>query len=151
ETAIALGRYGDLSKPAVVALTGTLKDPQPATRAAAAEALGRIGPDAKSADVDLLPLLKDADRAVQRAAVFALARITPDDTEGVGTAFAEMLKAEKDAEMRKELIVALGLLGDRSEATASALAAVMTDANPELRREAARSLARFGPAIAPSS
>src|SRR5262249_34918870 len=133
ETATSLGRFGDLSKSAVLALTGALKDDQPATRAAAANALGRIGAEARPSAEELLPLLKDADKDVQRAAIFALGRISPEDIEGVGTALTQRLKDEKDVEMRKELVVALGLLGDYSDPTATALAAVLNDADPELR------------------
>ena len=151
ETAIALGRFGNLSKPGVLAISNTLKDSEPSTRAAAAEALGRIGPDARSSASSLMPLLTDSDRNVQRLAVFALARIAPEDVNSVGASLSEVLKGEKEADMRRELVVALGLLGDHSEAAALALTSVLMDTDAEFRREAARSLARFGLEIQPAA
>lgn len=151
ETSAALGRFGELSKSGVLALSNTLKDAEPATRAAAADALGRIGLDARTSAPLLLPLLKEGDKTVRRLAVFALARIAPEDVEAVGAAFTQLLRDDKDSEMRKELVVALGLLGDHSEAVATGLAAAMADSDPEIRRQAARSLAKFGLNIQPAS
>ncbi len=150
ETATALGRLGEYSKDAVAPLTGTLSDPQAATRAAAADALGRIGPDARSAAPDLLPLVTDAEKAVRQAAVFALGRVAPEDVGTVGAIMSGRLKAETDADVRRELVTALGLLGDTSEAPALALASVLSDSDPEMRRQAARSLVSFGLGVRPA-
>ena len=150
EVAAVLGRLGEVSKGAVSALSKTLTDADAATRAAAAEALGRIGPDAKAAAAELMPLLKDTDPAVCRAAAFALGRVAPEEIDAVGTALAGLLKAEKDAAFRKELVVSLGLLGDRSEAVTAGLTAALGDADADVRRQAARALGGFGLAIQPA-
>jgi HEAT repeat protein len=143
EIATALGRFPEVAKAAVEPLTAVLKDPDPAARAAAADALGRAGPDAGTAAPELLPLLADPDRAVKRAAVFALGRVRPEDPAAVGSALAKLLGAEKDAELRQEVVTSLGLLGDHSEPVIAALSAALADPDEELRQRAARVLATF--------
>jgi HEAT repeat protein len=143
EAAVALGRYGKLAKAAVPSLAGVLTDKDPKVKEAAAMALGRIGAEAKGAVDDLLPLLKDADTAVRRAAVFALGRAEPDDVGKPSAALAVLVKAEKEADMRKEVITSLGLLGDKSPDVVKAVGAALTDENVDVRRQAAKSLAKF--------
>jgi HEAT repeat protein len=173
EMAVALGRFGPLSRPAVVPLADVLKDPAAPTRAAAAEALGRIGADARQAVPQLIPLLKDADPAVRRAAAFALGRVDPEDPEPVSTALTTALVAEqgaggriaaasaagssglwamrRDGGMVTELIISLGLLGDRSAEVVQAVAGQLTDPAADVRQQAALSLAKFGPAARPAA
>lgn len=168
ELAVALGRFGKLSRPAVVPLTEVLKDPSAPTRAAAAEALGRIGPDARPAAQALIPLLKDPDRTARQAAAFALGRVDPEDPEPVSAALTSALTAEqgwdrqltaaaaagssgvwagrRDSDLVLELIVSLGLLGDRSADVVLAVAARLADPTAEVRRQAGLSLGKFGPA-----
>lgn len=168
EMAVALGRFGKLSRPAVVPLSEVLQDQVPATRAAAAEALGRIGPDAKQVAPGLIPLLKDPDRNVRYGAVFALGRLDPEDPEPVSVALIGTMAAEarrsgpsaaasaagssavwagrRDTEIAQELVLSLGLLGDRSPDVVQAVAGCLADPSAEVRRQAALSLAKFGPA-----
>lgn len=168
EMAVALGRFGRLSRPAVVPLADTLKDPAAPTRAAAAIALGRIGPDARQAAPALVPLVNDPDRSVRYAAVFALGRIDPEDPEPVSAALTAALAAERgregplaaasavgssavwaerrDEEFAVEFAISLGLLGDRSPEVVQALAEQFADPSAEVRRQAALSLGKFGPA-----
>jgi HEAT repeat protein len=144
DVATAIGRFGALSRAAVLALVGALKEPDAGAKAAVAEALGRIGPDAKPAAAELLPLVKDADKGVRRAAIFALGRIDPDDPGPVSAALCAVMKAEQDRELRLETVISLGLLGDRSTEAAEAIASALSDKDAELRKQAARSLAKLG-------
>jgi HEAT repeat protein len=168
EMALALGRLGKLSRPAVIPLIDVLKDPAAPTRAAAAEALGRIGPDARQAAPSVLPLMKDGDRNVRYAAVFALGRIDPEDPGPVSAALVATLASEagrdgklsalsgaastgvwagrRDDEMALELVLSLGLLGDRSPEVVQAVADRLSDPAAEIRRQAGLALGKFGPA-----
>ncbi|MBA4189751.1 MAG: hypothetical protein C0467_17330 [Planctomycetaceae bacterium] len=150
EIARAIGRFPMVAKMAVVQLTGALKDPEPATRAAVAEALSVTGSDGKSAAAGLAPLLEDEDKAVKRAAVIALGRITPEGSATIADTMAKMLASEKDADMKVELVTSIGLLGEKSPAVVAALAVLLTDPEDELRRRAVRTLGTFGTAAAPA-
>lgn len=143
ETAVALGRYGKQAKAAVQSLAGVLADADPRVKAAAATTLGRVGPDAKSALDDLLPLLSHADLGVRKAAAFAVGRVEPDDVTKPSQALVPMVKAEKDADLRREVVTSLGLLGDKNQEVVAAVAAALTDENVDVRRQAAQSLAKF--------
>ena len=143
EAAVAIGRYGKQGKAGVPSLAGILTDKDPKVKEAAAVALGRIGAESKTAVDDLIPLLKDADGAVRKAAVFALGRAEPDDVGKPSTALAPLVKSEKDADMRKEVVTSLGLLGDKSPDVVKAVAAALTDESVDVRRQAAQSLAKF--------
>lgn len=144
ELATATGRYGAYAKQAVGPLAPFLKDADPAVRAAAADALGRIGPAAGTAVGDVLPLVKDADRSVRQAAVFALGRIEPEEKGPAAEALLAVLKADADPDMRREAVVSLGFLGERTSDVVLAVAAVLTDKSADLRATAALTLARFG-------
>jgi HEAT repeat protein len=146
EVATALARLGRLAKPAVQPLTAALKDADPAVRAAAADALGRIGPDAQAAAPELLPLLKDAEKSVRRAAIFGLGRVDPEVKDAPAAALTEILKSDPDLDLRREALLALGFLGERSR-TVAALAGVLSDKNTELRALAALTLGRLGSAV----
>ena len=61
----------------------SLADPDPATRAAAADTIAVIGPEARPAVPALRKLLEDEDAKVRRSAVKALGEIGP---EAAGTA-----------------------------------------------------------------
>ncbi len=145
-------RFGKLAKDAVRPLTLLLKDADPTTRALAADALGRFAGDAKESIADLLPLLKDSDKAVKLAAVFAVGRVQPDDTAPAAAALIEVFKTAAEMDMRREALVALGLLGDHSADTLKTLTVVLGDEkeDAEFRRHAVVALSRFGPAVRPA-
>lgn len=151
ELAAALTRLPEIAKRATSPLADVLKDPDAGARAAAAEALGVAGAAAKEAAPDLLPLLTDAEKPVRVAAVVALGRLAPEDPATVGGPLAKMLAAEKDADLKRELVTSLGLLGDRSETVVQTLAGVLADADEELRQRAARVLGTFGAAGKPAA
>lgn len=168
ELAVTLGRYGKLSRGVAPSLVSYLDDPAADTRAATAEALGRIGTDAENALAKLTPLLEEEDRAVRLAAIFALGRITTEDPTpasaalvatatreqqrqdrlvapaAVGSALA--LSQIRDARMLLEVLISLGLLGDRSENVVATVGRSLADGHVDLRRQAALVLGRFGPA-----
>ncbi len=146
DIARAIARFPVIAKLAVVPLTGALKDAEPVTRAVVAEAIGLAGADAKSAAAGLAPLLDDKDMAVRRAVVIALGRINPEGAAAIADAMAKMLAAEKDIDLRGQLILSLRLLDQRSPAVVSALTAVLSDPEEELRRRAVRTLGVFGTA-----
>jgi HEAT repeat protein len=143
EEATALGRYGKLAKPAVQTLAAAAADKDAKVQAAAATSLGRIGPDAKTVDGDLLPLLKSPDAAVRKAAAFALGRIEPDDVVKASAALVPLLKSEKDADLRAEVVTSLGMIGDKSQDTVKAVGAALADESVDVRRLAAQALAKF--------
>lgn len=149
ELALGMSRHPLVAKLAVANLTPALKDPDPATRIAAAEALAQAGSDAKSAAVNLAPMLASDDKGVRRAAVIALGRISPEGAPTIAETMAQMLSTETDPEMRIELVTSLGLLGEKSAAVIAALTKLMTDPNEDLRRRAVRTLGTFGPAALP--
>lgn len=148
ELAVTVGVFPAVAGKGTRSLARYLKDPDAGTRAAAATALGRAGPTAKDAVPELLPLLKDTDPTVRRAAAFALGRISVEDAAAAAE-LAKLLDVEKDPAVRRETVVALGLLADRSGRVVQAVAGVLTDADIETRRAAIRTLARFGPAASP--
>lgn len=129
-------------------LTTMLADPDAGLRALAADALGRLAGVAKDAAPDLLPLLKDADKSVQLAAVFALGRVEPTDTAPAAAALIGVFKTSADMDLRREAIVALGLLGDRGADTLKTLTTVLGDPKEdvEFRRHAVLALIRAGTA-----
>ena len=151
EIAKAIGHFPVVAKLAVVQLTGALKDPDATTRAAIAEALGVTGSDGKSAAAGLAPLLSDEDKAVKRAAVVALGRITPEGAATIAETMAKMIDTEKETEMRIELVTSIGLLGEKSTAVVTALTALLTSPEDELRRRAVRTLGTFGTTAKPAS
>lgn len=146
EIVVALGRYPVVAKLAVASLTLALRDADAGIRAAAATTLAQTGAEAKTAAPDLVKLLDDSDKGVRQAAVFAVGRVYPDDSATAAAALVKMLAAEKDAELRREVIVSLGLLGERTQGVVDAIAAWLGDPDDETRRIAARTLNPFGAA-----
>jgi HEAT repeat protein len=145
ELAAALAQHPPIARTVIVPLTDFLKDPEAATKAAAADALGRCGTFAKAASPELLVLIADADKGVRQAAVFALGRIGPDDPK-VGIELSKLLGGEKELDVRREVVTSLGLIGSPSPEAVAAVTKVTSDADLELRRSAVRVLGGFGAA-----
>ena len=146
ELAVALGRFPEVAKKAVGPLASVLADADPAARAAAADALAKAGSDAKGAAPALLDRLADPDKAVRQAVLFALGRVGPENPSFVAAALLKRYSEEKESELRREAVVSLGLVGDRSEATVVGLAAALGDADADTRAAAVAALASFGTA-----
>ena len=146
EIVVALGRYPNVAKLALAPLTATLKDSDAAIRAAAANALAQTGAEAKSAAPDLIKMLDDGDKVARQTAIFAVGRISPDDSATAAAALVKLLGTEKDAELRRDAIVSLGLLGERTQNVVAAIAAWLGDPDAETRGTAARTLNTFGAA-----
>ncbi|AMV28478.1 putative lyase [Gemmata sp. SH-PL17] len=150
EIIAAMVKFPVVCAAGVESLTPSLKDPEPAVRIAAAEALALAGAMAKSAAPELIPLLKDTTKSVRVAAVYALGRVTPEAGTTVAETMAAMLSAEKDLDIRRELLASIGLLAEKSDPIVKALTVALTDAEDEVRRGAARTLGTFGAAAAPA-
>jgi HEAT repeat protein len=150
EIVAAMLKFPEVCALGIEPLAATLKDTDAAVKVAAAEALALAGPvskgAAKAAAPALEPLLKDTDKAVRKAAVFALGRIQPDGASTLSETMAGMFAAEKDADIKRELVASLGLLGEKGGPALKALAAALTDADDEVRRTATRVLGTFGTA-----
>jgi HEAT repeat protein len=104
-----------------------------------------------------VPLLKDNERPVRTAAVYALGRVTPDGASTIAETMSAMLSSEKDAgedkalPIKRELLISIGLLGEKSGAVVRALTTALTDPEDDVRRGAARTLGAFGTASAPAA
>ncbi|QJW93815.1 HEAT repeat domain-containing protein [Frigoriglobus tundricola] len=148
EIIAAMAKFPEVCALGIDPLITSLKDPDPAVKVAAAEALALAGSQvktmAKSAAPGLVPLLKDTNKSVRIAAVYALGRIQPEGASTIAESMAAMLASEKDADIKRELIGALGLLGEKSEVVVEAIGTALFDANDEVRRTAARTLGTFG-------
>jgi HEAT repeat protein len=151
ELASALGQHPVIARTVIIPLTNYLNDPEAGTKATAADALGRAGVFAKSAAPELLALLADPDKAARQAAVYALGRVGPDEPEKVGAALAKVLATEKEADLKRELLGSIGLLGPPAAETVAAVAYVLTNPDAELRRQSVRVLTGFGPAGKPAA
>ncbi len=151
ELTVALGRFPDVAKKAVGPLTGALKDADATTRVAAAEALAKAGAEAKPATPELIRLLDDPDRAARQAVVFALGRIDPDNPSFVAAALIKRYGEEKEAEIRREVLVSLKLLGDKSEMVVTAFTKALADPDDETRTVAVRTLGTFGTEARPAA
>jgi HEAT repeat protein len=150
EIIAAMSKFPDVCAQGVEPLTAALKDSDPAVKVAAAEALAQAGGKnktmAQTAAPGLVPLLKDPDKAVRRAAIFALGRIRPEGASTIAETMAAMLGTEKDADMKRELITAMGLLAETSDPVVKALTAALSEPDDDVRRGSARVLGTFGTA-----
>jgi HEAT repeat protein len=151
ELAVAMSRFPDIAARAVAPLAAVLKDADPAARAAAAAALARAGSEAKDAAPALIPLLDDPDKAARSAAIFALGRITPDNPSFVAAALVKRYGEEKEAELRREAVVSLKLLGEKSEPVVAALARALADPDADTQAAAVAALGTFGTAARPAA
>lgn len=145
----AMSRFPEVCALGLESLIVALKDPEPTVKVAAAEAIAIAATEAKtmvkSAAPGLVPLLKDPEKSVRIAAIYSLGRIQPEGASTVAETMAEMLGTEKDADIKRELIASIGLLGEKSDVVVKALAAALAEKeSDEIRRAAARTLGTFG-------
>ena len=168
--AMALGKIGPRAKPAALPLAALAKDEDTLVRIEAVTALARIDPAAGAPHA--ARLLTDRDYAVRHAAAKALGECGPAAKPAL-SALETAPRAERQ-EVRRAAFDALGRIGPQAipvlvralsgatDATGRAfaaralgktgpkavepLAAALTDKAPQVRREAAWSLAEIGPA-----
>jgi len=116
-------------------------DPDRDVRVAALQALASVS--AAGAEQALVQALRDGDASVRAAAVGGLATL---GSSAQVAEIADVGQADKDAGVRQRCARALGELGG-DEAVAALLAA-LRDADPRVRLEAVRSVARLDPVAA---
>jgi HEAT repeat protein len=126
-----LGELGD--EAAVETLVATLSDSDPAVRETAAWSIGACHPE--RAPGALIAALSDRDLRVRRSAAWALYTI---EDAGAASAIEAAFQREHDAELRRDLVRALGAMGDGS---IDALQRLVGSPDPEIRREAITALA----------
>src|SRR5262245_2843879 len=149
--AIAVAEAAADEREAVVALADAVRqDADAAVRETAARRLGTVGAAAKPAVPVLVAALKDANAGVRAGAAEALGRLG-DDAAAAVPALVQAL-ADADVAVRTEVVSALGRFRAAADAAVPALArAVEQDAVVQVRKEAARSLGRLGPAAGPAA
>jgi HEAT repeat protein len=143
EAAKALAGLGKAAATAAEPLTRLLADPDPDTRAVAAEALGGIGEKA----IDLLTkLLTGQDIRVRRAAAGALGRIEKEAASAAEP--LTKLLTDLDPETRAAAANALGRIGEKAAGAVDILTKLLKDRDPATRRAAANALGQIGQAAA---
>lgn len=135
---VALGRFK--AKPAVAPILGTLEDPAPEVRAAAAEALGKIG-QLEGVGGPLRRLLADRVVAVRKAAITALGVLADRN------AIPELMAASHTEETRFEATQALAAMPDLR--ALQVYLAGLADKSPDLRKVSADALGRIQAEAAP--
>jgi HEAT repeat protein len=151
ELAVLFARYPEFAKRAVPGLSAAVRDPDPSTRAAAADALAKLGPDGKDGATDLLTLVNDADKPARAAGIFALGRIAPENGSFVSATLIKRFAEEKEADLRRDIVVSVKLIGDKSEATVAGLTKALADPQNDVKAEAARTLGLLGTAARPAA
>jgi len=150
ELSILFGRFPEFAKRAVPGLSAILKDSDAEARTAAADALAKLGSDAKDAATDLLTLIDDPNKSARQAGIFALGRIAPENASFVAAALLKRFDEEKERDIRREIIVSLKLIGDKSESTVAALAKALADPEDDVKAAVAACLGTFGAAARPA-
>jgi len=155
EIILAMSKFPEVCALAIEPLITSLKDSEPAVKVVAAEAIalagGQTKTQAKSAAPGLVPLLKDSEKSVRMAAVYALGRIQPEGASTVAETMAAMLATEKDADIKRELVAAMGLLGEKSAVVITSLVSALAEKDDDVRRTAARALGTFGTDAGPAA
>lgn len=122
-------------------LAGNLREPDEATRIAAADALGRRGADAASAVPALCAALTDGSARVRSSALIALGKMGPSASTAV-PAIAPFLNVP-DSLLRRQACQALGQIGSLDPGTRSALERAARDSAPIVRDAAKEALERL--------
>lgn len=149
EIIAAMVKVPDVCAISLDPLIASLKDADAGVKVAAAEAIALAGTQLKTppkaAAPGLVPLLADPDKTVRTAAVYALGRIQPEGASSVAEKMAAMFATEKDADLKRELVASMGLLGEKSAPVVKALASALDEKETDdVRRAAARALGTFG-------
>jgi HEAT repeat protein len=148
--AFALGKLGSTAAFALPSLKKHLKEDEPKVREAAAFAIGDIGKESlKSLDdptlIDALAAaLKDSDALVRRSAAYALGNFGPGAKSAQATLEA-VLAGDPSPAVRQNIAWALGKIGPE---TIDSLKAALRDADPAVKRDAAKSIGLFKEEVA---
>ena len=137
-----LGQQGKEGAPAVPALAGALKDPDPHVRSVAAKSLGLIGPAAKAAVPQLKERLTTEDRL---DAMKALANFGSEALPALESLTA--LLKDSDDKVRWQAARILGKIGPTAAPAVPALLAALKDEDDEVREHAAEALGDIGPNV----
>jgi HEAT repeat protein len=140
----ALEMIGEASTPVAASLVGSLADPDPFVRWAAARTLGKLGPVKAHAHTivpALAQLLGDPDLDLRIAAANALERYGPDAKEAV-PALARTVGLG-DIEIRIAALRSLEGIGSAAAPAVPAIIAALDDPEVRLRRAAVEVLGRF--------
>ncbi|HEY7428361.1 MAG TPA: HEAT repeat domain-containing protein [Gemmataceae bacterium] len=125
-----------------------LKSGDALIRDEAIEVLIDAGPAARAAVPQLEALLKDEQLRVRIRAALALWRIAGQTKPAIAT-LTEALR-DRTAPKRAELLIQLGQLGPAAASGAPVVVALINDADPTVRGQAAMTLQRFGAAAVPT-
>jgi HEAT repeat protein len=132
-----------IGKPGLPYLIKALQVEKPYyTREYACMALRDLGPDAQPATPHLIELLYDENPIVRMAAAETLQAIGPGARPAI-PALVESVK-DKDAGVRILVVKALANM-EQEPIVVSALISALTDEVPDIRTEAGKALASFGP------
>ncbi|MGC4033776.1 MAG: HEAT repeat domain-containing protein [Tepidisphaeraceae bacterium] len=129
-------------------LRQSLKSPDAAVRAAAAESIGHLNGDAADAAADLKSLLADAAPAVRTAAASALLRVADSDAGAI-----DVLKkalADTQAGVKRDALNAVAQAGKPAVSLSSAVVKLMVDADESVRSAAIATFATLAPDAATS-
>jgi HEAT repeat protein len=129
--AMALGKLGPSTAPAVPLLTELLRDPDREVCWAGAVALGDLGPGAAFAVPELIELLRDERGHVRWTEAEVLGELGPV----AASAVPELIKLLRDKEwpMRRAAAEAMGVLGRAGLASASVRSSVVTTIRDVIR------------------
>jgi HEAT repeat protein len=124
----ALAEAGGDAKAAVPALVEALKDKDTYVRRFSAMALGEIGADPKDALPGLKGALSDPRKEVQEAAATAMGKMGKD---AVGPLMAVFTDTNRETEVRRRAVEALGALGPDARAALPTLIDGLRMPNPK--------------------
>jgi HEAT repeat protein len=144
--AYALRQFGNRSLPALPQVVEALRSGNPAQRQVMAEMLERLGPQAQAAVPDLSHALEDSDPKVRMRAADALAKIGPDAHNAVPS----LIGCLWDDHEGVRHAAGNALVGIGAAAVASLEVALLDAPEPFVRRRAAMTLGRLGPAARPA-
>lgn len=152
QAAQTLGRWGEPAQAAVPVLESLIQDstdhPDETTRFWALKGLSLFGPVATSAGPSVAHIVTGSHHTVgeRLAAMECLSQIGSAYPPGIASLTQVLQSAENRNELRRGAVEALGLFRGGASVAIPALVRCLDDADPDLRREAAASLGRQGPA-----
>jgi HEAT repeat protein len=141
-----LGELGPEASAAVGDLAEALKDQDEGVRAAAATALGKVGPKAQDAFPDLLTALNDSALLVRDAAAHTLESFGPPPASRLPLLEEALREPRSQARLRMYALHNLAASNVDAKEVLPLFTAAVTYREAEVRLEAVRGMAKFGPA-----